>query len=112
MLILADATQEGNPYQTVIMLLIGVAFFYFILWRPEQMRRKKMKSLRDTMKPGDKVTAMGIVGTVESVTEKTVILKNVDGSKVEMIKAAVSEIHPAEEQSQEQAPPPPADQHS
>lgn len=108
-MLLADQVQDGNPYQTVIMLVIGVAFFYFILWRPEQMRRKKMKTLRDTMKVGDKITAMGIVGTVDSVTEKTVIMKNVDGSKIEMIKAAVSEIHPTESAPQES---PPADQHS
>ena len=44
-LALADsaAVAKGQDfYQTMIMVGIAVVFFYFILWRPEQKRRKKM----------------------------------------------------------------------
>jgi preprotein translocase subunit YajC len=44
------------------------------------------------MKKGDTVTAMGVVGTLEQVKDKTVILKNVDGSKIEILKMAISEV--------------------
>ena len=82
-----------NMYQTIIMIGIALVFFYFILWRPEQKRRKKMESLRSSMKKGDRVTAMGIIGTIESIEEKTVVLSMKDGSKIEFLKAAVSEVH-------------------
>jgi len=51
-----------------------------------------MQSLRDSMKKGDRVTAMGIVGTVHEIKDKTVVLASVDGSKIEMLKGAISEI--------------------
>ena len=47
------------------------------------------------MKKGDRVTAMGLVGTVDKIEEKTVILKSVDGSKFEVVKAAISEVQPS-----------------
>lgn len=89
------AGREGNLIQTLIMIAIAVIFFYFILWRPERKRRKALEQQRSSMKKGDQVTAMGIVGTLEQIKDKTVILKNVDGSKIEVLKMAVSEVQPA-----------------
>lgn len=104
--ILAEQAGEQSPYQTLIFLAIAAAFFYLILWRPEQKRRKKMNQLRDSLKPGDKVTAMGVIGTIDTVNEASVVVKNIDGSKLEMIKAAITEVHPAKEEpaSEEETP--------
>lgn len=85
-------SQGGGYMQSLIMILLAVVFFYFILWRPEQKRRKAQQQQRESLKAGDKVTAMGIVGTIESVEENTIIIKNIDGSKIEMLKAAVTEV--------------------
>ena len=92
----ADAAQpQGSFMQTLIMIGVALLFFYFILWRPEQKRRKMMDQQRNSMKPGDKVTAMGIVGTVSKVQEATVILKMVDGAKIEVLKAAITDVQPS-----------------
>jgi len=96
---LADAAAPAkgqDAYQTMIMVGIAVVFFYFILWRPEQKRRKKMESLRKSLKRGDKVIAMGIRATVDDVKERTVILKQVDGAKIEMLTAAITEVESAD----------------
>ncbi len=91
--ILADTTTAGtNISQTVIMVAIFALFSYFVLWRPDKKRREKMKLLRDNLKKGDVVIAMGIRATVDEVHERTVILKQCDGSKMEMLTAAISEI--------------------
>jgi preprotein translocase subunit YajC len=88
---------QGNMTQTLMMIGFAIIFFYFILWRPEQKRRKALEALRSSMKKGDRVTAMGIVGTVDRIEEATVILKMVDGSKIEVLKGAITEAHaPAE----------------
>lgn len=88
-----EGAGAQNPMlQTIIMLLILGVFFYFIMWRPEKKRRQQMQSLRDSMKPGDRVTAMGIIGKVSKVEDKTVILEMVDGAKVEFLKAAVTDV--------------------
>jgi preprotein translocase subunit YajC len=88
----AAPAKGGNYIQTIVMLLIALVFFYFILLRPEQKRRKQAQAMRDSLKKGDKVTAMGIVGTVEKVLDNTIILKSYDGAKIEMLKAAITEV--------------------
>lgn len=80
--------------QTLIMISIALVFFYVILWRPEQKRRKAAEAQRSALKKGDRVTAMGIIGTIASISENTVILKMVDGSRVEFLKGAISDVAP------------------
>jgi len=75
------------------MILVALLFFYFILWRPEQKRRKAIETKRSGMKKGDRVTAMGIIGTVHNVSDQTVILKMHDGAKLEFLKQAITEVH-------------------
>ncbi len=87
---------RDNYWQTFIMIGLVLVFFYFILWRPEQKRRKKMEQKRASVKKGDQVTAMGIIGTVERVKDSTLILKMVDNSKIEVVKAAVTDVHEAQ----------------
>ncbi len=99
----APAGKEGGVSQTLIMIAIALVFFYFILWRPEQKRRKTMEKQRGSMKTGDKVTAMGIVGTVAKVQEQTVILKMVDGAKIEVLKAAITDVQSSAESTSEES---------
>ncbi len=91
----AEVPQQ-SMVPTLIMVGVAVLFFYFILWRPEQKRRKATEKMRGEMKVGDRVTAMGILGKVSKINEgPTVILEMVDGAKIEILKAAISEVHPA-----------------
>ncbi|MCB1111699.1 MAG: preprotein translocase subunit YajC [Chlamydiales bacterium] len=89
--------REQGLWQTLIMIAIALLFFYVILWRPEQKRRKQMEAQRSAMKQGDRVTAMGIVGTVDQIKEHTVILRMVDGAKIEFISGAITDIHSKED---------------
>lgn len=98
-----EMARGGSIYQTLMMVGIAVFFFYFILWRPERKRRKAMEKKRSGMKKGDKVTAMGIVGSVDRIKEQTVIVKMVDGSKIEFLKAAISEVTAKEDSKEEEA---------
>lgn len=88
-------SRQQNYLQTLIMMAAFVIFFYFILLRPEQKRRKKLEEQRSAMQKGSRVTAMGIIGIVDQVEEKTVILKMIDGSKIEVLKAAITEVEAA-----------------
>jgi preprotein translocase subunit YajC len=97
----AAAAPQSNFMQTLMLLGFGVLFFYFLLWRPEQKRRKAAEKQRSSMKKGDRVTAMGIIGTVVRVQEKSVILKMVDGSKIEVLTMAVSDVQPGTEETPE-----------
>ncbi len=89
-----DAAQgkEGGLSQTLMILGMALVFFYFILWRPEQKRRKQVEKQRSSMKIGDRVTAMGIVGTLSQIQDSTVVLKMIDGSKIEMLKNCITDV--------------------
>jgi preprotein translocase subunit YajC len=97
------AHQSGSFMQTIIMIVIALVFFYFILWRPEQKRRKEMEKKRTGLKKGDRVTAMGILGIVVKVQETTIILKMVDGAKIEVLKAAITDVQPGTEEDAKKA---------
>lgn len=88
----APPVRDQGFTQTMVMMAIALLFFYFILWRPEQKRRKALENQRNTMRQGDKVTAMGIVGTIFRIQENTVILKMYDGSKIEVLKGAITDV--------------------
>lgn len=89
------ARPAQSMWQTLMMIAIALLFFYLILWRPEQKRRKKMEQQRSGLAKGDRVTAMGIIGTVDQIQENTVILKMVDGAKIEVLKGAISDVQSA-----------------
>ena len=89
---------DQSFWQTLVMIGIAFLFFYVILWRPEQKRRKALEEQRSALKKGDRVAAMGIIGTVVRVGDQTVILKMYDGAKLEFYKAAITDILPETEE--------------
>ena len=90
------ASAQGSMMQTLMMIGIALVFFYFILWRPEQKRRKAADAMRSALKKGDRVTAMGIIGTISKVQDHTVILKMVDDkTMIEVLKAAITDVQPS-----------------
>ena len=99
----ATPPVQNNFMQTFVILGVAIVFFYLLIWRPEKKRKKAMEQRRNSLKKGDKVTAMGIVGVVEKILDETVIIKMYDNSKVEFIKGAVTEIHSATAKEQETA---------
>lgn len=89
---------DNSLWQTVVMIAIAFLFFYFILWRPEQKKRKAIEEQRSALQKGSRVVAMGIIGTVVRVDDQTVILKMFDGtSKIEVYKGAITDVLPETE---------------
>lgn len=88
----AAPASQSNFTQLIMMFGLAIVFFYFILWRPEQKRRKAAEAMRSSMKKGDRVTAMGIVGTIDQIKEQTIVIKLIEGAKIEMLKAAITEV--------------------
>lgn len=86
--------MDSGIWQSFAMLAIAFGFFYLILWRPEQRRRKELEEKRSKLQKGDRVTAMGILGVVSTIKEQTVILQMVDGSKIEVLKGAINDVAP------------------
>lgn len=80
------------PTETILMLVVLIAVFYFMIIRPENKRKKTAQQLRDGLKKGDKLTTIGgIVGSIVQVNEDTIIIEtSEDRVRMEITKWAVS----------------------
>lgn len=74
----------------IMIILIFVVMWAFMI-RPQRKQQKELEKFRSELKKGDKVvTAGGIYGTVDEITEKTVLIK-VDGDvKLRVDKNSIS----------------------
>jgi preprotein translocase subunit YajC len=101
--LLADTAAQGQPDFLRMLVPMGVMMFglYFVMIRPQQKKAKEHESLLKTLKSGDRVaTSGGLLGVVITVKDKTVTLRCAD-SKLEIQKAAVTEVLERESQGTE-----------
>ncbi|MBN1693180.1 MAG: preprotein translocase subunit YajC [Dehalococcoidales bacterium] len=75
----------------LIFLVAIFAIFYFVMIRPQRKRQKEHEDMMQNLNRGDRViTAGGIYGTVESVSEDSVVIKVESGTTMRVNKASVS----------------------
>ena len=78
-------------FQTWGPILIMVAIFYFLLYRPQKAEQKRRKAMLDSLRKGDRVVTIGgIYGTLTDIQEKTVKLKVSEHVEIEVVRAAVN----------------------
>ncbi len=80
--------------ESILMMVLLIAIFYFMLIRPENKRKKQAQEMRDSLKKGDIITTIGgIVGKVVLVTNDTIIIEtSEDRVRMELAKWAVSSV--------------------
>ncbi|MBL0387479.1 preprotein translocase subunit YajC [Tumebacillus sp. ITR2] len=79
-------------YQIGPFLLVFVVF-YFLLIRPQQKRQKDRLGMLNELKSGDKiVTIGGLHGTIDSIDDKTVVLKVSETTKLTFERSAISTV--------------------
>ena len=80
-----------DQYGMIIFLVLIFAVFYFLLIRPQRKRQKQQQQLMEELKRGDKViTAGGIYGVIESVSEDSIIIKVESGATMRVAKSSVA----------------------
>jgi preprotein translocase subunit YajC len=83
----------GSPFQFPIMMVLLFAIMYFMLIRPQRRRDKERKEMIAAVKAGDRVLlTSGILGQITTVKEQALIVRIADNVKVEVVKAAVSQV--------------------
>jgi len=80
---------------TLFMLVPMFAIFYFLLWRPEQIKRKKHQAMLDTLSKADEVvTNGGLHGKVVGVDKDLVVMSIAEvgeqNVKVEVTRSAIA----------------------
>lgn len=80
--------------ESIIMLVIMFAIFYFLLIRPENKRKKQAQQMRDSLKKGDVITTIGgIIGHIVHVDKDTLVIEtSEDRVRMEITKWAVSTV--------------------
>jgi preprotein translocase subunit YajC len=87
-------TEGGDNTSTIYMVVFLVlifAMFYFLMIRPQRKRQKEQQQLMEGLKRGDKVmTAGGIFGVIENVSEDSVVIKVESGATLRVAKNMVA----------------------
>ncbi|MGE5652081.1 MAG: preprotein translocase subunit YajC [Bacillota bacterium] len=88
------AGAEGSLMSFLPIILMFVVL-YFLMIRPQMKRQKEQKAMMDALAKGDEVvTAGGMLGKVNKVTDAYVTLEVANGTEVVVQKAAVSTLLP------------------
>ncbi|MCU9613991.1 preprotein translocase subunit YajC [Caldibacillus lycopersici] len=79
--------------QSIIMLVLMFAIFYFLLIRPQQKRQKSVQQMQSSLEKGDKVVTIGgLHGFIDAIDEGTVVIRCGDGSKLTYERSAIRDV--------------------
>jgi preprotein translocase subunit YajC len=100
-----QASGGGNPLVSFVPFILIIAIFYFLIIRPQNKKQKETQKMLDSLKKGDKVVTIGgLHGTIQSVKDKSVIVKIDDNVKVEFSRSAISSVEtPAKDKDEKDA---------
>lgn len=95
LIFLAGDPSQGGGFESLFFLVALFLVFYLFIIRPQSKRQKEIQKKVSEIKKGDKiVTSGGVVATVIS-TEETSVLAEIDKDvKVRFLKSAVVEVNP------------------
>jgi preprotein translocase subunit YajC len=86
--------EGGGSSSTIYMIVFLVlifAMFYFLMIRPQRKRQKEHQQMMEELKKGDKVvTAGGIFGVIENVSEDSIVIKVESGATIRLAKSSVA----------------------
>ena len=90
--LLLQTSAQGNPILGFLPLLLIFGIFYFLLFLPMQRQKKSQAKMLKDLKSGDVVTTSGgLIGTVLSLSDDTVVLRfRPDNVKLQVTRSAIT----------------------
>ena len=86
-----EGTTGGFDWMLIVFLVVIFGLFYFLFIRPQRKRQKEHQQLVEELKRGDNVlTAGGIYGVIESISEDSVVVKVESGATIRVAKNSVA----------------------
>ena len=74
-------------------ILVMVAVFYFLLYRPQKNEQKRRQAMLDSLKVGDEVVTIGgIYGVITALDEKSVRLKIANQVEIKAARSAIASV--------------------
>jgi preprotein translocase subunit YajC len=90
----APASAPTNPLMSFLPLVFIVAIFYFLVFMPMQKQKKQQAQMLSNLQTGtDVLTTGGIIGTIVSLTDTTLVLRvKPDNIKLQVSRSAVASL--------------------
>jgi preprotein translocase subunit YajC len=83
--------QQPSSIEMFLPFIAIFVIFYFLIIRPQSKRMKQQESFISQLKRGDAVvTAAGILGTIDGLTDQFVTLEVASGVKIKMLRKQIS----------------------
>lgn len=87
----ASGAAQPSAFEMFVPFIFIFVIFYFLIIRPQAKRQKEHQKFLSEVKRGDEVvTASGILGRVEGITEQFVTLEVADGVKIKMLRSQIA----------------------
>jgi preprotein translocase subunit YajC len=83
----------GGLLMPIIMIVALIAVFFFTT-RSQRKQEKETANMRNNLQVGDEITTIGgIIGKIVSIKEETCVIETSrDGTKIRILKSAVSRV--------------------
>lgn len=82
--------QQPNMLEMFLPFIVIFGIFYFMIIRPQGKKMKAHESFLGSLKRGDEVvTASGIIGTIDSLTDQMVTLEVAQGVRMKMVRRQI-----------------------
>jgi len=89
----AEAGQEApksNVWMNVIFWVLLIVVIYFFMIRPASKRNKEAQKFKESLKKGSKViTAGGVYGIIDEISDTFVLLEIANGVKIKIDKNSI-----------------------
>lgn len=85
----------NNAVASTALLVVFILMMYFMMIRPQRKKEKEEREMRSRLTVGDEViTIGGVVGRIEKITEKTVVISTGGAAKnkIEFLKTAIGSV--------------------
>ena len=84
-------TDQGSIIPTIIFMVAIFGVFYFLMVRPQRKRQKEHEKMVRELQKGDQViTAGGIYGQIESISDDTIVIKVESGATIRVARGSVA----------------------
>lgn len=87
----AAAAPGPSTLETLLPFAIMIGVMYFVFIRPQAKRQKEHQQFLNEVKRGDEVvTASGIFGRIEGLTDTMVTLEVADGVRIKFLRTQIA----------------------
>jgi preprotein translocase subunit YajC len=91
---------SGSFEELLLFMVLLFGIFYFVMIRPQRNRQRQAQQRQQEAQPGARIrTTAGIYGTLVSGDERDVVVEIAPGVEITMLRRAIMEVVPDEDES-------------